>query len=567
MFRFKTIRRRILFAFSIVILIIAAYSIYNFIHTTSSVKQTDAIINEELQLLTVDYDLAQTMALRIAAARGYVLSGNPKYKTIYTDNMTSAKEQGNHLRKITSSDSFEKYQTMAEEWDNYIQTSVFAIYDAGNVEQATKNLVAMDDQATEIRLGFTELATTRTDKINASGQKIIDAGNTARVIIIFLSLLTVVAAIITAILSASRISKNVVTITNRMKNIAQGDFSEPLLELQSKDELAQLTDATNSMVKKMNVMLKNIQATSNEVAAHSEELTQSSTEVKMGTEQVSTTVAEIANGTESQASNAADVAGAMSDFSLKMQDVNKRNEQIKDASTNVLSLTSEGQNLMNASTKQMKTIDTIVKEAVSNVEQLAKETQEISQIVQVIHAIADQTNLLSLNAAIEAARAGEHGKGFAVVADEVRKLADQVSHSVSNITTIVERIIVGSTTVTVALESGYKEVARGTEQISMTGETFTNISNALNDMSTNILDMSGKLNEVVTNTATINRSVDEIAAVSQQSAAGIEETSATVEQTSSAMDEITNSATTLAEMAENLNENIRQFKLYQEQKR
>lgn len=114
----------------------------------------------------------------------------------------------------------------------------------------------MDDQATEIRLGFTELATTRTDKINASGQKIIDAGNTARVIIIFLSLLTVVAAIITAILSASRISKNVVTITNRMKNIAQGDFSEPLLELQSKDELAQLTDATNSMVKKMNVMLK-----------------------------------------------------------------------------------------------------------------------------------------------------------------------------------------------------------------------------------------------------------------------------------------------------------------------
>lgn len=302
------------------------------------------------------------------------------------------------------------------------------------------------------------------------------------------------------------------------------------------------------------------------MAAHSEELTQSSTEVKMGTEQVSTTVAEIANGTESQASNAADVAGAMSDFSLKMQDVNKRNEQIKDASTNVLSLTSEGQNLMNASTKQMKTIDTIVKDAVSNVEQLAKETQEISQIVQVIHAIADQTNLLSLNAAIEAARAGEHGKGFAVVADEVRKLADQVSHSVSNITTIVERIIVGSTTVTAALESGYKEVARGTEQISMTGETFTNISNALNDMSTNILDMSGKLNEVVTNTATINRSVDEIAAVSQQSAAGIEETSATVEQTSSAMDEITNSATTLAEMAENLNENIRQFKLYQEQK-
>lgn len=562
MLQFKTIRRRILFAFSIVIFIIAGYSIYNFIHTTSSVNQTDVIINEELQLLTIDYDLAQSMALRIAAARGYVLSGNPEYKKIYTDNMTLAQEQGEHLHKITQSETFERYQTMADEWDDYIQTSVFAVYDAGNVEQATENLVAMDNKATEIRLGFTELATTRTDKINASGQKMIDAGKTAQVIIIILSLLTVVAAVIVASLSASRISKNIIMITNRMKNIAQGDFSEPLLELRSKDELGQLTDATNSMVKKMNVMLKNIQATSNEVAAHSEELTQSSTEVKMGTEQVSTTVAEIASGTESQASNAADVASAMNDFSAKIQDVSARNEQIKDASTNVLSLTSEGQSLMNASTKQMKTIDTIVKEAVSNVEHLAKETQEISQIVQVIHAIADQTNLLSLNAAIEAARAGEHGKGFAVVADEVRKLADQVTHSVSDITTIVERIITGSTTVTASLESGYKEVERGTEQISMTGETFNHISHALNHMSTNILDMSGKLNEVVANTNTINRSVDEIAAVSQQSAAGIEETSATVEQTSSAMDEITNSASTLAEMAENLNDNVRQFKLY-----
>ena len=562
MLQFKTIRARILFAFSVVILIVATYSAYNFIHTASSVKQTDIIVNEELQLLTIDYNLAQTMALRIAAARGYVLSGNPEYKTIYTDNMALASEQGAHLREITNSDSFAKYQQMAEEWNEYIQTSVFAVYDAGNTELAVKNLIAMDSKATEIRLGFEELAATRTEKINTTGQNMIDSGHTAQMIIVISGLLTIILPIIIASISASKISNSVVTITNRMKNIAKGDFSEPLLKVTTKDELAQLSEATNTMVKTMNVMLKNIQTTSNEVAAHSEELTQSSTEVKIGTEQVSTTVAEIAGGTESQASNAADVAGAMNDFSKKMQDVNTRNEQIKAASSSVLTLTSEGQSLMNASTKQMHTIDTIVKDAVIKVEQLAKETKEISQIVQVIHAIADQTNLLSLNAAIEAARAGEHGKGFAVVADEVRKLADQVTHSVSDITTIVERIIIGSTAVTTSLESGYKEVERGTEQISTTGETFANISTALNDMSAHIMDMSDKLNDVVANTATINRSVDEIAAVSQQSAAGIEETSATVEQATSAMDEISNSAATLAQMAENLNDNVRQFKLH-----
>lgn len=562
MFQFKTIRMSILFAFSIVVIIIAAYSAYNFSHASTSAKQTDLIVNEELQLLTIDYDLAQTMALRIAAARGYVLSGNPEYKNVFTENMELANKQGAHLHELTTSETFDKYQKMAKDWDEYIQSSVFAIYDAGDKELAVKNLVAMDSTATEIRLGFKDLATERTEKINADGQEMIDASDTAKWVIIGLGLLTVILAIVTASISASKISKNIVTVTTRMKNIAQGDFSEPLLEVHSKDEIAQLTEATNTVVKTMNDMLKEIQSTSTEVAAHSEELTQSAVEVKIGTEQVSTTVGEIASGTESQASHAADVASTMSDFSMKMNDVNKRNEQILDASNNVLALTSEGQNLMNDSTQQMSTIDTIVKEAVINVEQLGKETQEISQIVQVIHAIADQTNLLSLNAAIEAARAGEHGKGFAVVADEVRKLADQVTNSVDNITKIVERILTGSNLVMTSLESGYKEVERGTSQIATTGETFTKITSALDEMSEHITDMSGKLNDVVANSATINRAVDEIAAVSQQSAAGIEETSATVEQVTGSMDEISSSAATLAQMAENLNDNVRQFKLY-----
>lgn len=562
MFQFKTIRMSILFAFSIVIITIAAYSAYNFYNASTNAKQTDSIVNEELQLLSVDYDLAQTMALRIAAARGYVLSGNPKYKDVFNENVELANTQGAHLHELTNSESFDKYQKMAHEWDEYIQSSVFAIYDAGDKDLAVKNLVAMDDTASEIRIGFKNLATERTAKINATGQEMIKSSETSKLIIIIFSVLTVILSIAIASISAAKISKNITTITTRMKHIAQGNFSEPLLEVRSKDEIAQLTEATNTVVKTMNTILKEIQSTSTEVAAHSEELTQSATEVKIGTEQVSTTVGEIASGTESQASNAADVANTMTDFSMKMNDVNKRSEQILDASNNVMALTSEGQNLMNNSTQQMLTIDTIVKEAVISVEQLGKETQEISQIVQVIHAIADQTNLLSLNAAIEAARAGEHGKGFAVVADEVRKLADQVTNSVDDITKIVERILTGSNIVMTSLESGYKEVERGTSQIATTGETFTKITSALDDMSSHITDMSGKLNEVVENTVTINRSMDEIAAVSQQSAAGIEETSATVEQVTGSMDEISSSAATLAQMAENLNDGVRQFKLY-----
>lgn len=562
MVQFKSIQKQILFYFAIVIAFTTAFIVYSYIQTTESVDHTDLIVNEELQLLTVDYDLAQTVAVRIAAARGYVLSGNSTYKDIYAENVTLAKDREEKLRTLTQSDDFERYTSMAHEWNNFIQTSVFDVYDAGNTELATANLIQMDSTATEIRKGFEQLASGRTEKMNAYGVKVITSGNAAKVISVIAGILIIAGSILVAIVSARSIANPIALITNRMKNIADGDFSEPLLKNKFKNEIGQLTDATNTMMKTMNFMLKNIQQTSNEVAAHSEELTQSASEVKIGTEQVSTTVAEIARGTETQASNAADVAATMSDFTVKMTDVSDRNEQINRYSKEVIALTAEGQSLMDASTNQMVAIDHIVKDAVTKVDELSKQTQEISHIVQVIHTIADQTNLLSLNAAIEAARAGEHGKGFAVVADEVRKLADQVTNSVDDITKIVERIITGSNVVTSSLEAGYEEVERGTSQIATTGETFTKISHTLYDMSDQITDMSSKLNEVVQNTATINRSIDEIAAVSQQAAAGIEETSATVEQSSSAMDEISNSANHLAQMAESLNENVRKFKLY-----
>ncbi len=558
---FKSISKRIIFSFSIVVAVVVLYIGFNFYAVQQSNSATEQMIDEEMQLLITDYEEAQTIGLRIAAARGYVLSGDVKYKEIFEDNVKLAAENEQQRLAISESGDFNTFAKMANEWSSYVEKEVFTVYDQGQIDQATKNLATVSDKATEIREGFEGLAAHRKRSINATGADIISAGETKQLTGIIVGVVIVIVSIVIALLSARFISRPIIAVTNRMQRITEGDLSEPALVVKTKDEVGQLTEATNTMSDIWNRLLKQIQTVSNDVAAHSEALMQSSTEVKTGTEQIVDTVTEIASGTEVQASNASDVATTMTEFILKITDVNHSSTDVQQYSQNVMALTKEGQGLMNASTEQMTSINHIVKDAVAKVDELSKQTQDISKIVAVIQDIAAQTNLLALNAAIEAARAGEQGKGFAVVADEVRKLAEQVAVSVDDITGIVQKIQQESNMVSSSLENGYEEVEKGTTQIASTNETFGHIAEAVYSMSTNIDSMTKKLEDVVQNTVNINKSVDEIAAVSEQSAAGIQETSATMEQAASSMDEIKNSSANLADMAENLNDLVRKFKL------
>ncbi len=558
---FKTISRRIVFSFSIVITFMALYIVYNYFAIKQSNHATEQIVEQELQLLTTDYEQAQTIDLRIAAARGYVLSGDEKYKAIFQDNVARAASNEKQRLAMTSSEDFSKLAEMAKEWNRYIEQQVFAVYDQGNTELAIQNITKMDATVTTIREGYEGLAEQRKQAINEVGAYMIVAGENKQLIGIVVGILIFVIAIIVELLSARGISRPIMTLTERMQRMTNGDLSGPPLKIHSKDKVGQLMEATNTMADILNRLLKHIQTVSNDVAAHSEELLQSTSEVKTGTDQIVHTMTGIASGTDELASHTTDVATSMNDFAGKVTSVHQSNKDVQHYSQDVMALTKEGRDLMSSSTKQMGAIQHIVKDAVEQVDGLSKQTQEISKLVTVIQTIATQTNLLALNAAIEAARAGEQGKGFAVVANEVRKLAEQVSYSVEDITGIVRNIQDGSNRVTASLEQGYSEVEKGALQITTTNATFHHIADAIEAIATNIEGMSSELDDVVHNTVTINQSIDEMAAISEQSAAGIQETSATIEQSASSMEEIKHSAEHLAEMAEQLNSLIRRFKL------
>jgi methyl-accepting chemotaxis protein len=355
------------------------------------------------------------------------------------------------------------------------------------------------------------------------------------------------------------IQQNLNKVIEMATEISEGNLGVEESKYDGKDEIGQLSLAMNKMLASLRGMIQQITTVSETVTSQSEELTQSASEVKEGSKQVAATMQELSAGSESQAHESSELSEAMTSFIGKIQEANGDGEQIYESSNLVLKLTDEGSKLMQSSISQMNEIDSIVMLAVEKVKGLDQQSKEISTLVGVIKAIADQTNLLALNAAIEAARAGEHGKGFAVVADEVRKLAEQVSVSVSDITGIVEGIQKESGEVVTSLEVGYIEVGKGAEQINTTGETFENINTSVSEMAKRIQLVSENLSEIAVGSEQMSTSIENIASVSEESAAGVEQTSASIQQTSSSMEEIAGSAEQLSKLAEDLNGLVRKF--------
>jgi methyl-accepting chemotaxis protein len=212
--------------------------------------------------------------------------------------------------------------------------------------------------------------------------------------------------------------------------------------------------------------------------------------------------------------------------------------QVADASRRTRSSAEQGKNAVQATMRGMAEIETVVTSAATKVHELGRLGEKIGAVVETIDEIAEQTNLLALNAAIEAARAGEHGRGFAVVADEVRKLAERSSRETRQIAELIADVQSGTREAVAAMAAGAERVAEGSIQADAAGQALEGILSAVADTARQVGEIAEGARQMTSAAANVSSAVERFAAAAEENTAAAEEMSAQAGQVAAGIGDI-----------------------------
>lgn len=377
-----------------------------------------------------------------------------------------------------------------------------------------------------------------------------------------LTILIVIIAILIASLLGSFISrhinKNIYLIFHQLQKISDGDLTDQL-NVKAKDEFKLLAEGVNGMILSMKDLITNITAAS-DALTHSAQQVSSSAETFVETSKdIQNAISDIESGASHLDTNSADCMSQMDTLSGKIQDVTAGTEKISALTDSTGASIEEGITSMQNLTESAKKTAEMTTNVISAIEVLSEKSRSIGQIIESIDNIAEETNLLSLNASIEAARAGEGGRGFAVVAEQIRKLAEQSSDSTGQIQHIIDDIIYNTEEVV--------QIARETSAtVSSQEEAMQHTARSFHDMDTQIKALITSLSYITQNVSNMEEArnatlsaVESISSVSAQTAAGSSNVYRTATAQQEAITTLEDAADNLHAKAEELSALLRQF--------
>lgn len=399
--------------------------------------------------------------------------------------------------------------------------------------------------------------------VTAPRSEVLERVTDLRNLMFLISFLMILAALVVTSIMAKTISAPLVQAVDHLRSIAAGDFTRPVPEkfLRMKDEIGKFNQALVQLQDSIRPLLSGLIEYAKTLAGNAETLSAASEEITSSSGEVAKAIQQVASGASEQASHLQDILGLVENISASLERVYTELGRVRSNSEDTSRLAGIGKNELEALIASIEGVREAFKLVGERLKGLSGSVNQVGEILEVINGIAEQTNLLALNAAIEAARAGEAGRGFAVVADEVRKLAEQSRSSSDKIRSLLNSIASETDEVVHTSEEVGRHVAAQLQNVENTVKAFDNILEAVTAMAPMIEATYREVDNTVKAKDVVLDRVQSISAVAEETSASAEEISASAEELSASTQEIAANAQQVLEVAKRLEQQASRFKV------
>lgn len=379
-----------------------------------------------------------------------------------------------------------------------------------------------------------------------------------------ITIIAVIAALLLAVFVGGTIARRISVSINRMmkalKCASEGDLTVTV-NTGGNDEFKILSGSVNDMLNKMRFLIEQTKLVSAKVDESIDTVLDSSQLMKHATIDITDSITGIEQGIVQQANDSESCMKQMDVLSEKINVVFDNSEKIAHIAETTQNMVGDGLDTIKVLGTNVNDTVEITDKVIEGIQMLEESSHSIANITKVINDIADQTNLLSLNASIEAARAGEAGRGFAVVADEIRKLADQSIESVNQIHSIVDDVDAKIKDTVAIAQQAENIVDNQQSSLTNTQEVFTSLQNHFEELLQRLGNITKGVQDIAESKNETLNAIESISAVSQETAASAEEVTDTASRQVEAVEKLNTEADELTKNAKALTEAINQFKI------
>lgn len=385
--------------------------------------------------------------------------------------------------------------------------------------------------------------------------------NNQKSLVTISSILILIVVLVLVTWYSRRTSNRIQTLQHELISVSQLDLTKADVPATINDEIGDMANVLIKMRHELKSIVNQLNSNGEVVATASQQLSATVTENLQAVEMVANSVGEIAAAAHHNSDNITNISATLQEVAAGAQEISSRAGEVNAGAHEAVSEAHHGMTMLDEVVTQNETINQSMSDITEVTSKLAKASDDIKGIVDVISNIAGQTNLLALNAAIEAARAGEAGRGFAVVAEEVRKLAEQSSSATQDIANIISNMSNEITFAVSTADKARQEVAKGKDAAVNTQKGFESIIEKLDTVRAGIEQIAAAVNQTAKGTQSMVAGIQNISAVAEQSAANAQSVAASSEEQTASMHEVNANADTLARSSSELHDIVQKFKI------